>query len=152
MILRVVSSKEHLIDVDAFESLCNETNIIIAEEFPFSSIPPSIHRLLAHSAERIQVNEGYGLGKLSEESLEAQHKLLRTAREILARKSSLFNNLYDVLTFICTRSDPVIRSKRRIHHCTVCKNQGHSKRSCPGRKHSASQSYDALFEDIKLKD
>ena len=150
VILRVVSSKEHLIDVDAFESLCKETNILIAEEFEFSTIPQSIHRLLGHSAERIRVNDGYGLGKLSEESLEAQHKLLRTAREILASKDSLEHNLFDVFTFLYTRSDPIVRSKRRTLHCSVCSKQGHTKRSCPTRKVGVISSYNAMFEDLLL--
>ena len=150
VILRHVSSKEHKIDVDAFESLCKDTNILIVREFPWSTIPPSIHRLLAHSAERIQLNDGYGLGKLSEEPLEAQHKLLRTAREILARKTSLYENLYDVFTFLYTRSDPLVRSKRRVHKCSFCSKQGHTKRSCPKRKVTVIRSYDALFEELKL--
>ena len=142
---------DHKIDVDAFESLCKDTNILIAQEFPWSTIPPSIHRLLAHSAERIQLNDGHGLGNQTEEPLEAQHKLLRSTRELLARKTSLHDNLHDVFTFLYTRSDPIVRSKRRTFKCSFCKKLGHTIRSCTSRKSTCMRSYDALFEDLIIK-
>jgi hypothetical protein len=95
IILRVVSSKERQIDSDSFEQYCNETYSFLAESFPWASIPTSVHRLLGHSAEKIRLNSDFGLGKYSEEGLEALHKLVRRFREHCARKNSLEANLQD---------------------------------------------------------
>ena len=50
IILRVISSKEKQIDTDSFEQYCTEAYCLLAESFPWASIPTSIHRVLGHSA------------------------------------------------------------------------------------------------------
>jgi hypothetical protein len=39
VILRIVSSKERLVEVDAFEQLCIETTLVLVEAFPWASFP-----------------------------------------------------------------------------------------------------------------
>ena len=138
VILRVISSKSTEIDTEMFEEYCISTYLLLAESFPWASIPQSIHRILAHSAERIRINDNYGLGSLSEEGLEATHKLIRRYRSLLARKTSLSDNLRDVFKHLWTRSDPVVRSFARTLQCSQCNLLGHSKRSCATLKDCGS--------------
>jgi hypothetical protein len=51
VILRVYSSKEHLIDEDSYSQLCTETYLVLVESFPWATVPQSVHRVLAHTAE-----------------------------------------------------------------------------------------------------
>jgi hypothetical protein len=149
VILRVISSKERKIDTEAFEQYCNETYCSLAQNFPWASIPTSVHRILGHSAERIQLNLGYGLGKYSEEGLEALHKLVRRFREHSARKTSLKDNLQDVFMHLWVRSDPSIRAQARLISCSYCGEDGHSKRSCKERFSSTDTlGEEAIFQNF----
>jgi hypothetical protein len=145
VILRVMSSKEKEIDTESFEEFCLETYLHQVQSFPWASVPQSLHRILAHSAERIRMNDGFGLGSLSEEGLEATHKLVRRFRAILSRKTSLQDNLQDVFKHLWVRSDPVIRQHARVLECTNCFSQGHTRRSCPEIRHGCE-----LEEDEKV--
>ena len=103
VVLRVVSSKSRIIDTNAFDEYCIETYVLLKTVFPWASVPQSIHRLFGHSAERIALNGGYGLGNLSEEALESLHKLVRRFRSLLARKTNLRDNLADVFKHLFIR-------------------------------------------------
>jgi len=91
-------------------------------------------------------------GRFTEEGIETLHKLVRRFRELLARKNNLFLNLFDVWRQLMVRSDPVIRSKKRKLTCSVCKGEGHTKRSCSKRdeltKQGCSDEYDDLFDSL----
>ncbi len=150
VILRVVSSKQRQVDVDSFQQLCTETYLFLVQEFPWATVPSSIHRLLGHSADRIRLNEGHGLGLYSEEALESMHKYVRRFKVRLARPNSLENNLRDTFKQLWVRSDPVIRSKRRILECSLCSKEGHTRRSCPDKKVREKSSYDELVEEFFL--
>ena len=78
----------------------------------------------------IHANESRGLGTLSEEPLEHNNKNLRAYRERLARKTTQQANLTDVLTRLWIKSDPIVRSYRRVVKCSFC-NGPHNVRSCP---------------------
>ena len=58
------------------------------EHFPWAAVSPSVHRILAHSWEVLELNKGFGLGDMSEEGLEALNKIIRNRREHGARKNS----------------------------------------------------------------
>ena len=120
--------------------------------FPWATQPPSVHKLLAHTADRMRMNENMGMGRFTEEGIETLHKLVRRFRELLARKNNLFLNLFDVWRQLMVRSDPVIRSKKRKLTCSVCKGEGHTKRSCSKRdeltKQGCSDEYDDLFDSL----
>jgi hypothetical protein len=147
IILRVISTKR-LIDADAFEDFCNKTYLLLCEEFPWVSVSTSVHRLLGHSAERIRLNQGYGLGMVSEEGLEALHKLVRCFRELGARKTSLEDNIQDVFTHLFIRSDPTIRSFNRMLVCSNCSETDHTRRGCPYLKKTVSTIEDDLFQSF----
>ena len=73
-------------------------HIFIINHYPWASITPSLHKLLAHSAHLIELNDCFGIGSLSEEGLETCNKRLRRVCEFHARKVSLTANLTDCLT------------------------------------------------------
>ena len=132
IILRVLSSKR-AIETDAFGQFCLDTYLFIIRSIPWARISPSLHRVLAHSAEKIALNGGVGIGELSEEPLESSNKLVRRYRERLARKTNLRDNLIDVFSRLWARSDPVIRSREMQHECTKCQGIGNSSMGCPLR-------------------
>jgi hypothetical protein len=99
----VISSTAKEIDVYSFEEFCLTTYFLLIQSFPWASVPQSIHQILAQSAERIRINDNFGLGNLSEESLESVHKLVRRFRSLLARKTSLLDNLRDVFKHLWIR-------------------------------------------------
>lgn len=152
LILRVISSKSREVKVDVFEEFCIETYMLLVQSFPWASVPQSIHRILAHSAEKIRMNENFGLGSLSEEGLEASHKLVRRFRSLLARKTSLSDNLRDVFKHLWIRSDPIIRQHARKFHCTNCSATGHTKRSCPMLKSTCTTETNAILETFFVTD
>ncbi len=151
LILRLISSKAEKIDIQAFKKLCSETYLHQVQAFPWATVPQSIHRILAHAAEAIQQNGGFGLGALSEEGLEATHKLVRRFRALLSRKTSLEDNLYDVFKHLWVRSDPVIRLHTRVLSCTFCDAQGHTKRTCSKRFHNCDTEEESRVLTFFLK-
>ena len=80
VILRIISSKARQIDMGKFGNLCTSTYIAILIHFTWVNLTPTVHKILAHSAELIQNNSCLGVGHLSEEGLEVQHKIIRKFR------------------------------------------------------------------------
>ena len=103
VILRLFSSSEN-IDVQEFKKVCTTLYLLYLESFPtptkpkkkspqpvdlmWISVPPTLHKLLAHSWELIEMNDGRGLKCFDESGLEANNKILRSIRLKLARKTS----------------------------------------------------------------
>ena len=83
------------------------------EHFPWAAVSPSVHRILAHSWEVLELNNGFGLGDMSEEGLEALNKIIRNRREHGARKSSTLNNFMDCYNHMWDRSRPTIVEMER---------------------------------------
>ena len=71
VILRVITSSNNIIEIDKFLTLCNKTYTNILSNFKWADITPTLHKVLAHAPELIEKNLCLGLGKLSEEGLEA---------------------------------------------------------------------------------
>ena len=61
----------------------------------------------------IQLNQGFGLGDLSEEGLEALNKLIREMRCHGSRKDSTMNNFTDTFNHLWDRSRPTIVEMER---------------------------------------
>ena len=105
--------------------------------FQWANITPSLHKLLAHSAELIEkYNNGFGLKNFSEEGLEALNKYVRKFREHLARKFSFEMNIKDIILRLTTQSDPVL-SKYRLSTVTKTKHD-----------QNVSSSQDILVESL----
>jgi hypothetical protein len=72
-----------------------EVYVQLVAFFPWSAVSPSVHRILAHAWEVVELNGGYGLGRMSEEALEALNKYIRSIQQSGARKDSTVNNFTD---------------------------------------------------------
>ena len=81
--------------------------------FKWAVISLSVHRILAHSWEVIEQNNGFGLGNQSEEGLEALNKFIMSFRARGARKDSTVNNFSDTLNHMWDRSRPIILDMER---------------------------------------
>ena len=86
--VKVINSQKRRVNVEKLRQLTMETYLALVEGFPWAAVSPSVHRILAHSWEVIQLNDGYGLGGLSEEGLESLNKQIRHTREKGARKDN----------------------------------------------------------------
>ena len=114
VILRIFNSDER-VDIEKFTTLCRDTYELIIESFPWASITPTLHKILAHSAQLIdEYNGGRGMKSFSEEGLEACHKYIRRFREQLARKTSFEDNIKDVFIRLLAQSDVFSLSQRKI--------------------------------------
>lgn len=127
VILRIISSKDHLINYIAFQNYCRDTYMIILEYFHWIRIPGTIHRMLAHSAQRIHINSDYGLGTTSEEGLESVHKMVRRYRAQGSRKCGMRENLEDIWSHWWIASDPKIRFVGTTQQCKSCYETKNSK-------------------------
>lgn len=95
---------------------------------PTCYLAPSVHKLVAHTAEFIENNDGEGLAKLSEGGIEAANKLLRRFRMRLSQKTRQTDNLLDCINHLRTSSDPIFNVLRS--RCQHCKEIGHSPSGC----------------------
>ena len=102
--------------------MCKDTYHLIIDTFPWVSITPTLHKVLAHSTELIQqFNGGRGLKSFSEEGLEASHKYIRRYREQLARKISFEANIKDVFIRLISQSNVFSFTQRRRITCKLGK-------------------------------
>ena len=118
-VVKVLNSQKRKVNVEKLKALTQETYIMIIKTFPWAVISQSVHRVLAHSWEVMQENDGYGLGGLSEEGLEALNKQIRQMRSTGARKDCTLNNFTDTFNHLWDRSRPtIIEMEREIRRRT----------------------------------
>lgn len=146
LILRQLSCGRSL-KVEKFRELCTSLYLHLVTDLPWVSITPTLHKLLAHSAELIQLNGGFGLKDLSEEGIEANNKRLREFRTKLSRKISQKDNLVDCLKRLWVGSDPIVAVERQRGraNCTLCNEPGHSYQTCKGGQRGTTD------EDLELE-
>ena len=85
---------------------------------------------------------------MSEENLEALHKVVRAIRERKARLVSVGMNLTDILTRMTIRSDPMVQYFEPQVKCKICGGLGHSQISCeysPDRSGAGMRYEDFIF-------
>ena len=129
-ILRIINS-DRRIDTKQLGIICTNTYLLILDSFPWASITPTLHKVLAHSEELIRdINSGYGLKFLSEEGSEACNKLIRNYRENLARKTCFEDNIVDIFVRLASESDPILVEYRSKLVCEICGEYGHTRRKC----------------------
>jgi hypothetical protein len=87
-VVLVLNSQKRKIQTEKLRTVCTDTNLEIRKTFPWAILSPSLHRILGHSWERVQMNGMFGLGSESEEGLEATNKLIRFYRAHSSRTTS----------------------------------------------------------------
>ena len=131
IILRIISCKEK-VNVQRFQKFCNNTYTYLLTNMPWVSVTPTVHKVLGHSWELIELNSSYGLGALDESGMEGCHKVLRNYRINLSRKQSQQANMTDTIHRLWLTSDPAINKERQkgLPLCKKCFVRGHSGRYC----------------------
>ena len=137
--MRLFSSKERKINVDALEKLCTDTSVFFLTNWNEYKFSESVHQVLAHSWQLVISNDGYGMGSFSEECLEVNNKYIRRFIERLARRMTEYTTLTDASKRLWLKSDPVTRSFDKIHVCSECGLLNHTKRSCATRNMDGSK-------------
>ena len=66
VVIRTMSTKDHIDNLDEFHEYCLEANALMMEIFPFKLCAGSSHMLFGHLAQKIELNGGHGLGQLYE--------------------------------------------------------------------------------------
>ena len=112
-IVLVINSQKRKIKGDSFRVLCTDTYLEIRKTFPWAIISKSLHRILGHSWERIQMNGMKGLGSESEEGLEAFNKLIRFYRAHSSRTISTEANVSDTFNHLWRLTSPLIAEMER---------------------------------------
>ena len=107
-----------------------------------------MHGLLHHAPELILLNDGFGLGEVSEEGLEASFKYIKKYLKQRSRKTSEIDQLTDIFNRLTERSTPLINHRlqrvRPKSHCIQCGSNRHTLRSHP---HTLGQ-YDVIANEL----
>lgn len=131
IICGVIPSKRQ-VDVSKFKNICTDTYLLLRQRFPTVAVSETAHMVLGHSFQLIELNEGYGLGQMSEQGLEGLNKLVRQFSVGFARQISLDANITDVIHRLQVLSNPFLLTFRRKPSCSRCKTSGdHWTYSCP---------------------
>ena len=107
------------IDTEQFSTFCTDTYEFIVHSFPWASITPTLHKVLAHAPQLItRYNDGHGMKSFSEEGLEACNKYIRRYREQLARKTSFEDNIRDTFVrLLCQSNYLSLLQRKRLDKC-----------------------------------
>ncbi|KAI6659522.1 hypothetical protein LOD99_14447 [Oopsacas minuta] len=148
-IFRVFNSS-HKANILELGKLCKDTYLVILGSFPWASMTPTLHKLLAHFEELIrESNSSYGLKAFSEEGTESCNKLVRKYRENLARKVSFETKIIDIFVRLTSQSDPTLVNYRRILTCERCGQSEHTTRSkCCNTMNNQKTSIRTLFTTL----
>ena len=111
--VKVINSQKRRVNTVELREISQSVLLKIVESFPWAVISPSVHRILSHGWERIQLNDGFGLGNISEEGLEALNKWIRRLRVSGSRTVSTVLNFTDTFNHLWDRSRPVIVDMER---------------------------------------
>lgn len=115
LILRTLSCGKR-VNVDTFGILLKDTLKIYLDNYGWYYMPSSVHKVLFHSCEVINFFHLIPIGMLSEEALEATHKVFRKSRLNHTRKNSRANSNVDLLNHLLISSDPLISASRKTSH------------------------------------
>lgn len=108
----IIIASGHKINIEPYEKLLQTARKKYLELYGWYYMPVTMHKLLIHSADIISMFD-LPVGALSEEALEAMHKILRTNRLKHTRKSSRVNTNKDLMNYMLFQSDPALAEKRR---------------------------------------
>ena len=138
------------INVDLYEQSCQNFSINLINIFPFALLNDTLHATVHHSPELIQNNEGYSLGALSEEGLEGNNKDIRNYLERFCRKTSIINQVTDVMKDQIPEFLKKIIKQWSPKRCTEYGSMDHNIRS-NARKYSLPRgNFDSAFNELIL--
>ena len=80
----------------------------IVQSFPWAVISQSVHRILAHGTDRIEINGGFGLGDISEERLESLNRWIGKTDDGGARADSSLHRFTYIYNHLKDRSRKTI--------------------------------------------
>ena len=147
-------SSSRKVDLTKFKDLCEQTTYNLCDNFPWVLMNHTLHGTLHHSTELMTLNDGHGLGSLSEECLESNNKDIRNYLQFLSRKTDPVLQLTDVMARLLERSDPVIHNIttqfQRRKYCTECGADDHTIRSHSRLVGLPKRWYASLIEDVFL--
>lgn len=109
VILQVIASGLH-INVDAFKQYTRETADLYVSLYDWYYMPVTLHKILIHGADIISHHSIIGIGQLSEDAQEANHKVFRYQRLHHTRKTSRISTNSDLIRSLILLSDPVLAS------------------------------------------
>ena len=112
-LVKIINSQKRRVNVEKLRELSKDVNLRFVQLFPWAAVSPSVHRILAHSWEVVELNGEFGLGDVSEEGLEALNKQIRRMRQSGSRKDSTENNFLDTFNHLWDRSRPTIFEMER---------------------------------------
>ena len=99
--------------------------MLIATDFKWVKINETLHGVRHHSTELIGLNDGYSLGTLSEEGLEAFNKHIHVYLKTHARKTTNHDQIFDVMSSLLERSHPdVLKNKLQFKKPLKCSEYG----------------------------
>lgn len=110
-ILRILSSGRK-VDLYKYKQLVFRTKERYLKLYSWYYMPVTVHKLLLHSSDIMEACE-LPVGQLSEEALEATHKIIRGNRLKHTRKSSRVNTNTDLMNYMLLSSDPSVSGKRK---------------------------------------
>ena len=107
-VVRVGNSQRSLIDVEVYKEVATECYLKIVEAFPWAQVPESIHQVLAHVADLVEDNGGYGLGNGCDGACERVIKEMRYWEVRGSRTDSPEHNLLDTFNHMWQYSSPLL--------------------------------------------
>ena len=126
--------------------------MLIATDFKWVKINYTLHGVLHHSTELIGLNDGYSLGSLNEEGLEAANKHIRVYLETHARKTTNHDQIFDVMSRLLERSHPdVLKNKFQFKKPLKCLECGAKTHSSSYHKLGPLNEFDSLVESLLIK-
>ena len=112
--MKIINSQKRTVNTDALREVSKSVHLKIVQTFPWAVISQSVHRILAHSADRIELNNCMGLGSIGEEGLEALNKWIRRMDQSGSRANSTTHRFTDIFYHLwdCSRPNIVEMDKK----------------------------------------
>ena len=122
-------------DIVLYKKTATEMGKMLIEHFDYAPWPNYLHKVIEHVQEILADPEGPGsIGAFSGEGNEAGNKLFRLFRKNYSTRGDSFKALEDVIKlhwfYSSCNLQKLSEVTPEVHKCTICKQQGHNKKTC----------------------
>lgn len=107
LILKLLTSKK-LLNVEELEKLCSATYRKCYQLYPWATMSPTFHKLLAHSVEAVRFFWPIPIIFFSEDAGESWHRLYRIYLVRFVRQSNRIYRMRDAMNRALYETDPVV--------------------------------------------